>query len=108
MTEQPNQQAHEHEEEHVCNKEFNLTNEYLEQVAPLMEQLHAKCKELDLPLVLAITYANDEKGIHQGIAFNLNGCRTPKEYYATGAMIEGSTPNFLLALVLATTKRHKE
>lgn len=108
MTEQTNQQAHEHEEEHVCNKEFDLKNEYLEQVAPLIKQLHAKCKELDLPLALAITYANDGKGTHQGVAFNFNGCRTPKEYHAARVMIEGNTPGFALGLVMATTKFNQE
>ena len=108
MTERTNQQAHEHEEEHVCNPEFNLTNEYLKQVVPLLTELHAKCVEIGLPLALVITHANDDKGIHQGAAFNFNGCRTPKEFHAIEAIAFGSIPDFVLAMVLATTKRHKE
>lgn len=37
-----------------------------------------------------------------------SGCRTPKEYHAARAMIEGNTPGFALGLVMATTKFNQE
>lgn len=108
MNEQAKQHDAEHEEEHVCNANFDLSEEYKEQVIPLLDQLYKKCEELGLPALFAVHFMHDDEKSGQGVALVTNGCRTPKEYVISHKILQGNVQGMFGVKVEITASDKKE
>jgi len=58
---------------HAIPDEYNLDEAFLEEVVPLLEQLEAKCRELNIPYYLRFVTIQDMTGNSTRAAYSLGG-----------------------------------
>lgn len=86
---------------------FDLTAEYIASVAPLINQLHAECVKLGLPMVIAVKYLEDSEKTGSGAACVINE-RAGIQLAAASRIVKGEVSDPICALVYKVSQDNEE